>query len=50
MISLNQIVENPDIFKQELSKRFKPPVIIDDITEKAVVFKEVQKELEELRQ
>jgi seryl-tRNA synthetase len=50
MISLNQIVENPDIFKQELSKRFKPPVIIDDITEKAGVFKESQKELEELRQ
>jgi seryl-tRNA synthetase len=50
MISLNQIVENPDIFKQELLKRFKPPAIINDITEKAAVFKESQKELEEFRQ
>ncbi len=50
MISLNQITENPELFKQELIKRFKPVEILDQILDKGELFKEQQKNLELLRQ
>lgn len=50
MISLNQILDNPNIYKQELTKRFKSPDIIDSIIEDGKKFKEAQSKLELLRQ
>ena len=50
MISIHQIVENPELFKQELTKRFKPTEIIDNILKSSSIYKDGQKNLETLRQ
>lgn len=51
MISLNHLIQNPEVYKQELEKRFsKNPNLVDEIIKLNQEIKPKQQELESLRQ
>jgi seryl-tRNA synthetase len=49
MISLSHLLENPDLYKLELQKRFKDIFIVDKILEVSSMLKPAQEELEKYR-
>lgn len=50
MISLTHLITSPEIYRQELIKRFKDPATVDSIVEVNQKFKAAQAQLELLRQ
>ena len=50
MISLQQLITNPDIYKNELKKRFKDETLIDQILSLHDIYKPLQVKLESTRQ
>ncbi len=49
MISLTHLLQNPQIYKDELTKRFKDEIVIDQIVKFHELYKPKQSELENLR-